>query len=735
MGTVFLAEQLAVGNRQVALKVLHRKLLEDPDFLQRFRDEASSTGRIRHQNVVTVYECGQADDGSPYIAMEYLEGESLRQALKRRGSLPLLEAVEILQQAARGLNAAHKLGIVHRDLKPDNIFLTRDDEGKVLVKIVDFGIAKMRESTSHTVTGLAVGTPAYMSFEQASGMRSEELDGRSDIYSLGIVAYEMLTGRVPFQADTPLAYLRKHLVEPPEPIAVTRPDLHLSPEIDRAVMKALEKERKDRYPTAPEFARALADMASAREPALPETEYAIRDVVPVTPQDPKSGRVAMTPPPVMPTPPPVASPPLPISYSSVPVSPPAVRVPTVTLVPRKSLASRFALVGIVAVLAGAGVAAWYAFRPQSAPPSASPPDTAAKPNPVSGSAASRGNTEGAVSHSAAGNKRDLAHRANAATAQGDVFYQEGKYDSAIAEYKRALTLAPDNSALPTKIGHAASAKEAEQRAGMSPLSAAGAGQAKPHTMPELVDLLRNYAPPARVATFAQHGGINFELTDVSERELRHAGADDGLISVLRQLAPEPPAVDTTTHTTAVLDQAQDLIRAGQYKQALPIIQRSAASGNPDGQRFMGDAYELGWGVPKDYQTAREWYQKSAAGGNTLAMIRIGSMFQQGWGVPQDYSRARQWYEKSSAVGNPLAMVRIGDLYERGWGVPQDYVEGRMWYQKAAAKGNALAMLRLGNLYERGWGVPKDLKLAREWFEKSAEAGNLNARARLRALRE
>ena len=189
--------------------------LDDPDFLQRFQNEAASTGRIHHPNVVTIYESGQADDGTPYIAMEFLEGESLRQALSRRGQLPVPEVAEILQQAARGLNAAHKLGIIHRDLKPDNIFLTYpDDVGATLVvapgraqgpplqpvvgKLVDFGIAKLRESASHTQTGMVLGTPAYMSFEQASGMRSDELDARSDTYSLGVVVYEMLTGRTPF---------------------------------------------------------------------------------------------------------------------------------------------------------------------------------------------------------------------------------------------------------------------------------------------------------------------------------------------------------------------------------------------------------------------------------------------------------------------------------------------------------------------------------------------------------
>src|SRR5271169_3303456 len=247
MGAVFLAEQITVGDRPVAVKILNRKLLDDPDFLLRFQNEAASTGRIRHLNVVTIYESGQADDGTPYIAMEFLEGESLRETLKRRGALPVPEVAEILQQAARGLNAAHRLGIIHRDLKPDNIFLTYPDDAAappmgahdgvafaqdvgaglvpalpvgiadagraqdppvrpVVVKLVDFGIAKLRESGAHTQTGMVLGTPEYMSFEQASGMRSDELDARSDIYSLGVVVYEMLTGRTPFHSDTPVGY-------------------------------------------------------------------------------------------------------------------------------------------------------------------------------------------------------------------------------------------------------------------------------------------------------------------------------------------------------------------------------------------------------------------------------------------------------------------------------------------------------------------------------------------------
>ena len=263
MGAVFLAEQIALGNRPVALKVLSRRLLDDPEFLLRFHDEGTSTARIRHTNVVTIYESGQCDDGTPYIAMEYLEGETLRQALRRRGALPVAECTEILSQLARGLNAAHKLGIIHRDVKPDNVFLTRGDEGELIVKIVDFGIAKLRESATHTLFGTVLGTPAYMSSEQASGMRSDQLDGRSDIYSLGVVTYEMLAGRGLFHSDTPLGYVRKHMLEEPPPFRAVAPGLPVSPQVEATVMKALAKDREQRYPSALDFARDFARAASA----------------------------------------------------------------------------------------------------------------------------------------------------------------------------------------------------------------------------------------------------------------------------------------------------------------------------------------------------------------------------------------------------------------------------------------------------------------------------------------
>jgi serine/threonine-protein kinase len=181
----------------------------------------------------------------------------------------LPEVADITRQVARGLNAAHKLGIVHRDVKPDNIFLTLDDEGERLVKVVDFGIAKLRELATDTTGGIVMATPAYMSFEQASGMRSDQLDGRSDVYSLGIVVYEMVTGRVPFHSDTPLGYVRKHISEEPPLLHAVRPDLRIPKSVERVIRKALTKNRDERYATALQFASELRDAALGEQALLP----------------------------------------------------------------------------------------------------------------------------------------------------------------------------------------------------------------------------------------------------------------------------------------------------------------------------------------------------------------------------------------------------------------------------------------------------------------------------------
>src|SRR5208282_561953 len=236
---------------------------------------------------------------SPYIAMEYLEGETLRQVLERRGALPLAECAEILQQAARGLNSAHKLGILHRDLKPDNIFLTRSEDGDQVVKVVDFGLAKMRESAAHTLTGTVLGTPIYMSPEQCLGMKSEQLDARSDVYSLAVIVYELLAGRVPFRSETPIGYLHKHVSEAPPPLRTAAPGLAVPPQVETVLMKALAKAREERHGSALEFSREFGAAASsalgAPAPAPAPTTSSVTRVLDNLEPPPEAGTVRVNP--------------------------------------------------------------------------------------------------------------------------------------------------------------------------------------------------------------------------------------------------------------------------------------------------------------------------------------------------------------------------------------------------------------------------------------------------------
>lgn len=268
MGDVYLAEQLRVGRRPVALKVLNLMWAENPQIVKRFEAEAATAGRIHHRNVVTIYESRVTENGRIYVAMEYVSGQALRDIISKTGRMALGDVIEILEQVCAGVGAAHKLGIVHRDIKPDNIMVSRDDEG-LLVKVLDFGIARLSETQTHafqTRPGLLLGTPAYMSPEQAAGAIGDQIDARSDIYSLGMMVYEMITGTVAFSHKSWLEILHNHLYDPPKPPG--QMCVGLPPAVDQIVMRALAKDRKERPQTAAEFYRLLAEAAAGAPPSL-----------------------------------------------------------------------------------------------------------------------------------------------------------------------------------------------------------------------------------------------------------------------------------------------------------------------------------------------------------------------------------------------------------------------------------------------------------------------------------
>ncbi|MGE0710819.1 MAG: protein kinase [Planctomycetota bacterium] len=251
MGEVWLARQISL-DRPVAVKVLPRQLATQENFIERFQREAKAAASLVHPNVIQIYAYG-IDEGTPYFAMEYVEGEDLQQRIRRERFLDWGEMVDILMGVGSALSVAHEKGLIHRDIKPSNVMIDRNG----IVKVMDFGLAKATsggpEAKSLTNAGLIMGTPNYLSPEQGRG---DPLDGRSDLYSLGIVLYELLTGTLPFKADTPAGLIFKHVYEPPPPPRDLRPEV--PPFLAEITLKLLEKDPDDRYRTAQEF---LADLA------------------------------------------------------------------------------------------------------------------------------------------------------------------------------------------------------------------------------------------------------------------------------------------------------------------------------------------------------------------------------------------------------------------------------------------------------------------------------------------
>src|SRR6266516_1290919 len=336
MGQVYLAEHVKMGRRS-AIKVMNPSMVHDPDAVARFNREAANASRINHPNVCAIYDFGETPDGLIYLAMEFIEGEPLTELIEREGALPVPRAAAIFLQTADALQAAHDLGIVHRDLKPDNIMLSRRKGGGDTVKVVDFGIAKAvggdEAGQKVTKTGLVVGTPEFMSPEQLSG---DKLDGRSDLYSLALVFYRMLAGKLPFEATT----------------------------VQETMIKRLTDEPTKRYQTVAKFADDVASVTGigrGTTSPVPQTRTGITDTEGKTQLLDTSAGLTQR-----------------ISATRAPAPPIAPRKRSIVLV----------TVGVVVVLAAGG--AWVALSGGQKKNPVSP-DTAALPtNPQTGDSGRRG---------------------------------------------------------------------------------------------------------------------------------------------------------------------------------------------------------------------------------------------------------------------------------------------------------------------------------------------------------
>ncbi|HEU5244879.1 MAG TPA: Stk1 family PASTA domain-containing Ser/Thr kinase, partial [Gaiellaceae bacterium] len=264
MADVYLAEDQELG-RRVAIKILNSRHGNDDQFIERFRREAKNAAALNHPNIVSIYDRGEAED-TYYIAMEFLDGRTLKELIVSRGAAPINVAVEYARQILSALRFAHRHGIVHRDIKPHNVLV--DGEGRV--KVTDFGIARAGTSQM-TETGSIVGTAQYLSPEQARG---GEVDPRSDLYSLGVVLYELLTGKTPFDGETPVEIAMKHLSTAPKPPSKLRPEI--PPELDMVVLRALAKNPDDRYQSADEMEADLERVARGATVSATTTDTATR---------------------------------------------------------------------------------------------------------------------------------------------------------------------------------------------------------------------------------------------------------------------------------------------------------------------------------------------------------------------------------------------------------------------------------------------------------------------------
>jgi serine/threonine-protein kinase len=259
MGSVYKASQPAM-NRMVGVKILHPKLNNRKDLTSRFRREARAMSHLSHPNSTKVFLYGELEDGSLYIVMEFLEGKNLNQTVRAEGPFPVARALPILIQVCGALDEAHKAGIIHRDMKPENIFLCQQGALRDYPKVLDFGLAKVTEremrpgSLILTQEGMVFGTPEFMSPEQAQGTT---LDPTSDIYSLAVILYEVLTGKLPFDGKGAIDYIQLHVNAKPIPLSSRVPGLTFPPLLDEVMARALEKKPEDRFATAADFGAAM----------------------------------------------------------------------------------------------------------------------------------------------------------------------------------------------------------------------------------------------------------------------------------------------------------------------------------------------------------------------------------------------------------------------------------------------------------------------------------------------
>jgi serine/threonine-protein kinase len=622
IGQVYAARD-TVLDRMVAIKSLRAELLSDKSFVQRFRAEAKNLALLSHPNITTLYTLLE-EGGSLYMIMEMVRGRTLEATLEQRGApFTTEEALAIIAQAAEGLSYAHEMGIVHRDIKPANLILTNTG----LLKIMDFGIARAQGTQRMTRDGSIVGTLAYMSPEQCRG---HEVDGRTDQYSLGIVLYEMLTGKVPFEATTDYELMQAHINSPPE--WPSRRAAGIPPHAEKALMKALSKKAHDRFPTCTAFKDALGAPASRTE--------ALSIVHKVT-------RLA----------------------GSAGTSFPAI---TSAMSSVKKSSVPFAVKGVVA---GGGLALvlaaglLYLLSPRSTAHSSLPVTKVSNDGaPVVMIPQPQNNPY----------FPDQRRPATAAPAQPSDTRQAQPSNNASSRPGSGGRGPFEVAAEPQSPGPAAANQPAGPSApNIAPRSVTPPATNAPAQNPESSASLASTSTPsiASDAADANSGSASAGSETTAQKVASTDTADT---------APKPARAPTDGRKASEKDVAA-AYEAKNYANARELAEPCAKDGNSECQFIMGRLLETGSAGSKDPGAAADWYRKAADGGLAKARYNLGALYYNGEGVPKDPRAAAEWFSKAAYQNHAGAQFNLAILYETGDGVPKSLSEARKWYTEVAEK--------------------------------------------------
>jgi serine/threonine-protein kinase len=627
MGVVYLAEHLLLGGN-AALKFLAGDLGKDPKFIKRFRMEARAAHQLRHPNIVEVTDLDQSEDGSLFIALEYVAGKSLRAALdEERSGFSVPRALELTRGIVSGLAAAHAHGTVHRDVKPENVLLAHTADGRELPKVLDFGIAAMADSAtqSNMTRGLLL-TPGYAAPEQWMEMPAAEMDGRTDLYALGCVFFEMLTGRTPFHAHNMESCRRQHMEETPRLPSELRPELADWTGLDGLVMRLLAKNRNDR----PQDAEALSLLDSVQIAPGQEWQKTVAASAWERPQTiSEEGQGWQT---VVPLP--IAQPVMqPVSQPVFqPVSQPVIQAPKPTS--QKVPGWVWGALAVVVVAAGFAAVHFFAPKPQSEQTQASATQPVVIPPRQAGSY-----TYTAPNPTTAQQKPSPGSKTDTTPAAGGPASPQTPNPTQADNTKPSIVL--PNVVLPKQIVLPQVVKP-------------------PVPQPSINDLTQQ--------AVALYGQKRFsEASPLFDKACSGGGweacKDLGIMYRYGQGVTE-----------------DDLRAAGLYSKACD-------GAPPKGCNSLGEMYANGKGVAKDVSRAATFYSKACDANDAMGCSNLGSMYWYGRGVSPDDTRAAALYSKACDNNNAAGCSSLGLCYGTGRGVAKDPAKAREQFTKGCKMGN------------------------------------------------